>query len=108
MGTQENLRRSQRCGFQCQQHCLFNSSAKERLGSDATPQQRLRRSNPGQEILQLLGGTLPLLARGLGASQHLISPGYSQEQAGLFLEGNPSLARVPGGINMHFWVILNG
>lgn len=81
---------------------------KKRLCSDAGPQQRLRRSNPGQEILQLLSGTLPLLARGLGASQHLISSGYSQELASLFLEGNPSLAEVPGGINMHFWVILDG
>lgn len=81
---------------------------KKRLCSDAGPQQRLRRSNPGQEILELLSGTLPLLAWGLGASQHLISPGYSQELASLFLEGNPSLAEVPGGINMHFWGILNG
>lgn len=81
---------------------------KKRLCSDAGPQQRLRRSNPGQEILQLLSGTLPLLARGLGASQHLISLRYSQELASLSLEGNPSLAKVPGGINMHFWVILNG
>lgn len=81
---------------------------KKRLGSDAAPQQRLRRSEPGQEILQLLSGTLPLPAWGLGAGQHLISPGYSQGQAGLFLEGNPSLASMPGGINLHFWVIFNG
>ena len=35
----------------------------------------------------------------LGAGQHPISPGYSQEQAGLFLEGNPSPAWVPSGLS---------
>lgn len=40
----------------------------------------------GQEILQLLSGTLPLPAWGLEACQHLTSPGYSQEQTDLFLE----------------------
>lgn len=78
------------------------------LVSDAAPQQRLRRSNPGQELLQLPSGTVPLPARGLGAGQHLVSPGTSQEQAGLFLEGNPSLARVPGGINLHSRSFLMG
>lgn len=47
----------------------------ERLISDALPQPRLKRSNPGQEILQLLSGTLPLSAYSLEAGQHLISPG---------------------------------
>lgn len=78
---------------------MFSSGAKKRLGSDATPRQRLRRSNPGQEILELQRGTLPGPAWSLGAGQHPISLGFSQEQAGLFLEGNPSLARVPGGLS---------
>jgi hypothetical protein len=59
---------------------------KRGLGSDTTSQQRLKRFSPGQEILQVLSRTLPLPALSLGACQHLISPGNSQEQAGLFLE----------------------
>lgn len=41
---------------------------KKRLDSDAAQQQRLKRLNPGQEILQLLSGTLPLPASGLAGS----------------------------------------
>lgn len=106
LGTQEEPKRSQRRASSASSTVCFVLVPKKRLGSDAAPQQRLRRSNPGQEIFQLLSGTLPLPAWGLGASQHLINSGSSQEQAGLFLEGNPSLARVPARINMHFWVIL--
>lgn len=60
-GLEDSERRNprQRGGFQCQRHCLFNSGAKKRLGSDAAPQQRLQRLNPGQEILELLRRTLP-------------------------------------------------
>lgn len=60
-GLEDSERRNprQRGGFQCQWHCLFNSGAKKRLGSDAAPQQRLQRLNPGQEILELLRRTLP-------------------------------------------------
>lgn len=47
----------------------------ERLISDTVPQPRLKRSNPGQEILQLPSRTLPFSAYGLEAGQHLISPG---------------------------------
>lgn len=70
----KNPRRSQRCGLHCKLY-WFSCGIRGKLISDSVPQPKLKRSDPGQEILQLLRRTLPFLVCSLEAGQYLISPG---------------------------------
>lgn len=76
---------------------------KKRLGSDATPRQRLRRLNSGQEIWAELCPVQPGDWEPASISPVLGLSGTG----GSFPWRNPSLARVPDAINLHFWAILS-
>jgi len=106
-GLEDSERRNprQRGGFQCQRRCLFNSGAKKRLGSDAAPQQRLQRLNPGQEILELLRRTLPHQPGSwLASHQSWVLSGTGRP----FPWRKPFPSLSSQWIILHFGVILNG